>query len=152
MVELVSDMPASQFGGANLVCARIRAGSRFKRFLCFVSIHVRCLPVTVVVRVPPVEDHCDRGQTTHDSWSSAASGSVYQTKFRASDYYVSEEHIASIFRDYIILVLLRMIGSACSLCLQTSCLDYSPTLKAEAILFPNVRLSQSYTASQTRRP
>jgi hypothetical protein len=32
------------------VSARIRAGSGFRRFLCFVFIHVRCL------RVPQVED------------------------------------------------------------------------------------------------
>jgi hypothetical protein len=35
----------------------IRAGSRFKRFLCFVLINVRCFRVPPGVRVPQVEDH-----------------------------------------------------------------------------------------------
>jgi hypothetical protein len=37
--------------GMNVVSARIRAGSRFKRILCFVLIDVRCS------RVVQVEDH-----------------------------------------------------------------------------------------------
>jgi hypothetical protein len=36
------------------VSARIRAGSRFKRFLCVVLIDVRCL------RVPQVDDQCSK--------------------------------------------------------------------------------------------
>jgi hypothetical protein len=38
--------------GQILVSAMIRADTRFKRFLCFVLIDVRCF------RVPQVEDHC----------------------------------------------------------------------------------------------
>jgi hypothetical protein len=38
--ELVSGMPAPQFGRI-FVSARIRAGSRFKRFLCFVFAYPR---------------------------------------------------------------------------------------------------------------
>jgi hypothetical protein len=44
--------------GTNLLSARIRTGSRFKRSMCFVSIDVRCLRVLSAVRVPHVEDHC----------------------------------------------------------------------------------------------
>jgi hypothetical protein len=40
------------------VSARIRAGSRFKRFLCLVLIYVRCFRVPPWVRVTQVEDHC----------------------------------------------------------------------------------------------
>jgi hypothetical protein len=40
--------------------ARIRAGSRFKRFLRFVLIDVRCFHVSPWVRVPQVEDHCSK--------------------------------------------------------------------------------------------
>jgi hypothetical protein len=32
----VPDMPATQFGDESSLNARIRAGSRYKRFLCFV--------------------------------------------------------------------------------------------------------------------
>jgi hypothetical protein len=39
------------------VSARIRAGSRFKRFLCFVLIDVRCL------RLPQVADHWSKAWT-----------------------------------------------------------------------------------------
>jgi hypothetical protein len=52
MIELFYGMPVPQFGGRIFVSARIRAGSRSKRFLCFVLVDVRCL------RIPHVEDHC----------------------------------------------------------------------------------------------
>jgi hypothetical protein len=52
MIELGSGMPAHQFGDESSLSARVRSGSRLKRFLCFVSIDVRyfrlpprCLPV-----------------------------------------------------------------------------------------------------------
>jgi hypothetical protein len=54
MTELVSGMPAPQFGDESSLSVRIRAGSRFKRFLCFVWIDVRCF------RVPQVQDHWSR--------------------------------------------------------------------------------------------
>jgi hypothetical protein len=37
------------------VSARIRAGSRFKRFLCFILIDVRCFRVLSGVRVPQLK-------------------------------------------------------------------------------------------------
>jgi hypothetical protein len=40
MTELLSSMTASRFWGRIIVEARVRARSRFKRFLCFVSIEV----------------------------------------------------------------------------------------------------------------
>jgi hypothetical protein len=43
------------------VSVRIRAGSRFKQFLCFVLIDVRYLRVLPGVHVPQTEDHCSRG-------------------------------------------------------------------------------------------
>jgi hypothetical protein len=64
MIELVSGMPAPQFGERMFVSARIRAGSRFKRFLCSVLIDVRCFSYSLTrlrvpsrVRIPQVEDH-----------------------------------------------------------------------------------------------
>jgi hypothetical protein len=51
MIELVSGMPAPQFGDESSLSARISTGSRFKRFMCFVLIDVRSF------RVPRVEDH-----------------------------------------------------------------------------------------------
>jgi hypothetical protein len=45
MIELVSVMPAPKFGDESSLSARIRAGSRFSRFLCFVLIDVRCFRV-----------------------------------------------------------------------------------------------------------
>jgi hypothetical protein len=46
MIQLVSGKPAPQFGDESSLSVRIRAGSRFKRFLCFVLIDVKCLRVT----------------------------------------------------------------------------------------------------------
>jgi hypothetical protein len=43
------------------VSARIRAGSRFRQFLRFVLIHVRCFRVSPGVRILQVEDHILRG-------------------------------------------------------------------------------------------
>jgi hypothetical protein len=45
MIELLSGMPAPQFGEESSLSARFRAGSRFKRFLCFYLIVVRCFHV-----------------------------------------------------------------------------------------------------------
>jgi hypothetical protein len=60
MTGLVSGMPAPQFGDESLLSVRIRAGSKFKRFLYFplldVSI-VRCFRVTQGTRVSQVEDY-----------------------------------------------------------------------------------------------
>jgi hypothetical protein len=36
MIELVCGMPAPQFGDESFVRSKIRAGSSFKQFLCFV--------------------------------------------------------------------------------------------------------------------
>jgi hypothetical protein len=44
------------------VSARIRAGSKFERFLCFALIDVRCLRVPPGIRVPQVGDHCRRAR------------------------------------------------------------------------------------------
>jgi hypothetical protein len=38
------------------VIARIRTGSRFKQFLCFVVINARCSRILPVVHVPQVEE------------------------------------------------------------------------------------------------
>jgi hypothetical protein len=54
MTELVSSMPAPQFGDESPLSVRIRDGSRFKRFLCFVLTDVRCS------RIPQVENHYSR--------------------------------------------------------------------------------------------
>jgi hypothetical protein len=54
MTELVSCLSAPQFGDESSLSARIRAGSRFKRFLFFVLIDVRSF------RVPQVQDHWTR--------------------------------------------------------------------------------------------
>jgi hypothetical protein len=40
--------------------ARIRAGSMFSRFLCFVLSDVRGFRVSPGVRIPQFEDHCTR--------------------------------------------------------------------------------------------
>jgi hypothetical protein len=60
MIELVSGMPAPQFGDESSLSARIRSGSRAKRYLCFVLTDVRCLRVLPGVRLSQVEDHCYR--------------------------------------------------------------------------------------------
>jgi hypothetical protein len=60
MTELVPDMPAPEFGDETSLGPRIGAGSRFKRFLCFVLIDVRCLSVPPEVCVPHVIDHYSR--------------------------------------------------------------------------------------------
>jgi hypothetical protein len=57
MTELVSSMPAPQFGG-EFFSARMRAGSKFKRFLHFVFNDVRCFQVPSGVRLLQIEDHC----------------------------------------------------------------------------------------------
>jgi hypothetical protein len=46
--------------GRLFVSARIRAGSKFKRFLCFVLIDVRCFRLRPGVSVFQDEDHCPR--------------------------------------------------------------------------------------------
>jgi hypothetical protein len=56
MIELVSGMPA-RYGDDIYVSARIRAGSRFKRFLCFVFIDAKGFTILLVVRVTQVENH-----------------------------------------------------------------------------------------------
>jgi hypothetical protein len=61
MIELVSVMPAPQFGDESSLSARIRAGSRFKRFRKLFS----CTPPDVFassqgVCVHQVENHCYR--------------------------------------------------------------------------------------------
>jgi hypothetical protein len=48
MIELVSGTPERQFGDGSSISARIRAGSRFERFLCFVLIDVRYFDVSQV--------------------------------------------------------------------------------------------------------
>jgi hypothetical protein len=48
-----SGMPVPQF--ENHVCIRLRAGSRFKRFLCFDLINERCFRVSPAVRSPQIE-------------------------------------------------------------------------------------------------
>jgi hypothetical protein len=55
MTELVSGMPAPQFGDESSLSVKIRVGSRFKRFLRFVLIGVRCF------RVPPKMSSCTPG-------------------------------------------------------------------------------------------
>jgi hypothetical protein len=45
IIELVSDLLAPQFSNESSLSARIRIGPRFKRFLYFVLIHVRCFHV-----------------------------------------------------------------------------------------------------------
>jgi hypothetical protein len=42
IIELDSGMPVLQFGDESSLSVRIRAGSSFKRFLCFVLIDPRC--------------------------------------------------------------------------------------------------------------
>jgi hypothetical protein len=56
MTGLVSGMLAPHFGDESSLSSMIRAGSRSKRILCFVSIDVRCFPVPPWLRVPEVED------------------------------------------------------------------------------------------------
>jgi hypothetical protein len=58
MIELVSGMPAPQFEDESSLIARIRAASRFKRFLSFVLMVVRCFRIPPGIRVPHVEGHC----------------------------------------------------------------------------------------------
>jgi hypothetical protein len=41
MIELVSDMSTPELGDESSLSARIRVGSRFKRFLCFDFIYVK---------------------------------------------------------------------------------------------------------------
>jgi hypothetical protein len=55
MTELVSGMPGPQFGDESSLSARIRAGSRFKRFLCFVFIDVRQYRVALGIRLPKLK-------------------------------------------------------------------------------------------------
>jgi hypothetical protein len=57
MIELVSGMPAPQFGDESSLSARIRAGSRFKRFMCFALIDILCFRLPPEVGVHQVEDH-----------------------------------------------------------------------------------------------
>jgi hypothetical protein len=57
MTELVSGMPAPQFGDESSLSTRIRADSRFKRLQCFILIDISCLRVPTGLRVPQVEDH-----------------------------------------------------------------------------------------------
>jgi hypothetical protein len=45
IIELVSDMPVPQFWDESLLSARIRTGSRFKQFLCFVFNDVKCFRI-----------------------------------------------------------------------------------------------------------
>jgi hypothetical protein len=66
MIELVSGMPARQLGDESSLSARIRAGSRFKQFLCFVLINVRYFSV------PQVEAH----------WINPFKNCIYLTKFK----------------------------------------------------------------------
>jgi hypothetical protein len=49
------------------VSARIRAGSRFKRFLCFVLIDVRCFRVPPGICAAQVEQHSRRAQGILDT-------------------------------------------------------------------------------------
>jgi hypothetical protein len=63
MTELVSGMPAPQFG--DFVSVRIRVGSRFKQFLCFVLINVRCL------HVPPPKQAYPTLKTTELNYHSS---------------------------------------------------------------------------------
>jgi hypothetical protein len=58
VIELVSDMPASQFGDEYSW-----AGSRFKLFLYFVLIDVRCFRVPPGISVPQILDHSSRVST-----------------------------------------------------------------------------------------
>jgi hypothetical protein len=57
MIELVSVMPALKFRGRIFLSARIRAGSRFKRFLCFGLVGVRQFRIPPGVCELQVEDH-----------------------------------------------------------------------------------------------
>jgi hypothetical protein len=60
MIQLVSGLAEPDFRGRIVVIARIRAGLRFKRFLCFVLIGVKMFSRTHGRRVPQAENHCSR--------------------------------------------------------------------------------------------
>jgi hypothetical protein len=67
MIELVSGMPAPQFRRRIFVSAKIRAGSRFKRFLCFILIYITSFSVPLGVCVPQVKYHCSNLRLCPDS-------------------------------------------------------------------------------------
>jgi hypothetical protein len=67
MIEAVLLHASTAIRRRTFACARIRAGSRFKRFLCFVLIAERCFRVPLRcsrippgVLVPQIEDHYPR--------------------------------------------------------------------------------------------
>jgi hypothetical protein len=60
MIRLVSGLAVPQFGRRIFASARIRAASRFKRFLCCDPCHIfSCTPLRRI-RVPQVEDQWSR--------------------------------------------------------------------------------------------
>jgi hypothetical protein len=63
----VSDITILEFGADTSLGARVRAGSRLRRFICFVLIDVRCLLVPLEVCVPHVKDHYSRQYTYYFS-------------------------------------------------------------------------------------
>jgi hypothetical protein len=64
------------------VNARIRAGSRFKRFLWFVLIDVRCFRVPPGIRVPQVEDHRSKGPNRVGAFRASSPKDANRSSFR----------------------------------------------------------------------